>query len=372
MTAASTPQPQPATLAGMLRRRSDGQPRGRVTSEALLWACEQLAVTEEAGVPLYRALGMLAKMRSTDAIGRYLGQLQADISEGASLAEAMRAQPKVWPPAVIALVSAGEASGALEQAFTAAAQMVEGQQKLRSKLRTALAYPTVVLSVAVVLVATLLLVVVPNFEEIYDTLGGQLPAVTQSVIAASEVAPALVAGFGLLVAATVGLLVRSRTDRTLALQVERVRYRLPLLGRVQTLGVHARVAATLSSLLDAGVPLLEALDFAGDTAGSETHRRSLQAVKDQVSDGASLADALAADGLWPEQLVQLIAVGEETGRLTGTMRIYARRAQEEVEQATETLTSMVEPLMMVVIGAIVGVFLLALYLPLVDLGAQIQ
>lgn len=343
-----------------------------VKTADLLWFAEQLRTTEEAGVPIYRALGMLAKMKGGTSFGRRLEGLQRSIADGATLSGAMAEEKRAWNPTVVALIAAGESSGSFAASFRRAADLLEARVRLRRRLRSALTYPIVVLVVALVLITTLLFFVVPRFEAIYASLGGELPAITLAVISASEQAKyaAAGAGFVALVSALVGL--RARSDRTLRRRLHLAKMRLPLVGPLLAKGVQARVAATLSSMLSAGVPLVEAIDFAAATSGSVPHEDDLRRVKASITDGRTFAGALGENVLWPDALVQMVEVGEETGRVVTTMELYAKRSSDEVESSTASLTTLIEPLMMVAIGVIVGVFLLALYLPIIDLGSNIQ
>jgi len=345
---------------------------GRVKPKDVAWLADQLATTQSAGMPLYRSLGMLAKMRAGTPMGRRLADMQRRIGEGSTLADVLALEPRMWGPMVCALVGAGEASGSLDSAFRRVGDMLEGRIALRRRIVGALTYPIAVIVITVILVATLLIVVVPRFKDIYDSLGSELPGITQLVVNLSGNAPAVLAVLAGIVAALVVVLRASRSNDRLGMAVDRVKLRLPLVGRLIGKGVHARVAATLASLVSSGVTLLDALEFAADAAGSRPHRESLLAVKRRLADGATFSASLTEDGLWPDIMSQLVAVGEEAGSLPVMLERYAERTREEVDAAAANMTRLIEPLMMVVIGAVVGVFLLALYLPIFNLGSQLK
>lgn len=355
-----------------VRRREQTRRRGRVSAKDVAWTMDQLATTQSSGVPLYRALGMIAAMRDGSPLAERLHEIQRRIGEGSSLAAAMREDERTWGQLVVALVGAGEASGSLDKAFTRVAALLMSRLALRRKIVGAMTYPAVVVAVTVGLIATLLIVVVPMFEGIYDDLGGELPGLTQAVMKASAAAPLLFFLFLVMVGMFVFVLRRGRTEESLGLRVDAAKLRIPVLGKLYAKGVYSRTASTLASLLSSGVPMLEALDFAALAAGSHPHRLSLLRIRRALADGGTFSAGLREDGLWPDLLVQLVAVGEEAGSLPEMMERYAARALEEVDAAATALTKIIEPLLLVVIGAVVGVFLLALYLPMFNLGSQLK
>lgn len=346
--------------------------RGRIGLKDVAWFADQLATTQAAGLPLFRSLGMLAKMQADTPIGRRLSEIQRRIGDGDSLSQAMDAERRVWGPMVCSLVAAGEASGSLDVTFRRISTMLATRLGLRRKILGALTYPIAVMVITVVLVSALLLLVVPRFEDIYASLGSELPAITQVVVGLSGNAPAALGVVGLFVAAIVFTLRLSRRNAALGMTVDRVKLRLPLVGKLISKGVNARVASTISSLISSGVPLLDALEFAAEAASSRPHYVSLMEVKRRLADGSTFSAALAEESIWPEMMVQLVAVAEEAGSLPSMMERYAEQTVVEVDAAATGLTKLIEPLLMVVIGAIVGVFLLALYLPIFNLGSQLR
>lgn len=345
---------------------------GRVKTKDIAWFADQLATTQSAGMPLYRSLGMLAKMRAGTPMGRRLADMQRRIGEGSTLSDVLALEPRVWGPMVCALVGAGEASGSLDTAFRRVGDMLESRIALRRKIVGALTYPIAVIVITIVLVATLLIVVVPRFKDIYDSLGSELPSITQLVVNLSGNAPLTLAAIGVLAGALFGVLRYSKRNARLGMAVDRVKLRLPLVGKLIGKGVHARVASTLASLVSSGVTLLDALEFAAEAAGSGPHRASLLEIKRRLADGSTFSASLLEDDLWPGLMGQLVAVGEEAGSLPTMLERYSERTREEVDAAATNMTRLIEPLMMVVIGAVVGVFLLALYLPIFNLGSQLN
>jgi type IV pilus assembly protein PilC len=347
----------------------------KVTLNDVAWLTKNLAKTQAAGMPLFRALGMLADMRKKDLLGDRIRSIQAQMSEdGASLTEAMRTYEKDFGSLVCALVEAGEAGGGLENSLRRAAELTEARVRLRRKIRAALVYPIAVVVITVSLIVSLLVFLVPRFEDIYASVGSELPALTQLLVTLSGYAPY---GAAVLVALTAAYFVidrRSRNDEALRRKLDEFRLNIPVIGSLLRKGVNARIASTLSSLLAAGVPLLQALEFSRSAAGNLVFSDSMTRIRENVSDGLALSEALDQEpiGLYPPLFVQYSAVGEEAGTVPELMDSYAREAEEEVEVTAEALTRLIEPVLMVVIGGVVGFFLIGLYMPMINIGDQIR
>lgn len=351
------------------RRRFKGFTRTKLRVREIAWLLAQLATTQVSGITPYRSLGMIAQMRD-DIVGKRASRLQEALAEGATLSSALRTQIPEAGPLAGALISAGEASGGLEAALRRAADLLEARLRLRRKIRSALTYPMMVVVVTASLITVLLVVVVPRFEQIYTSTGGELPALTQTVIALSKQVPLFTLATVALVVALAALFRRSKTDAALARRVDMAKMRVPLLGKLVRKGALARVATTVSSLVGSGVPITESLGLASQTAGSAPFAAALQNARERVGEGRPLSKALAESPLFPALMLQLIEVGEETGSMVEVLEKYARTSAEELEEASEALTRLVEPLLMVVIGGVVAVFVLALYLPIINLGQQ--
>jgi type IV pilus assembly protein PilC len=345
--------------------------RRKLRGSEVLWVLERLSTTESAGMPLYRALGALARMQSGSLVGRRLTELQELMSEGRTLADAMGTRAEEWGPLTVALISAGEASGGLEEALRRAVAQMDARMRLRRKVRSALFYPAAVLGITVLLIGVLLLFVVPRFEKIYAELGSNLPGITKVVLALANQAPlALVLTLTAALASLIGIR-KLRSTAAGRLRFDQIKLRVPYIGSLLDKAATARVASTLSGLLSAGVPLLDCLTFAAQAVGLRTHEIALEQARQRVSDGVTLSVALEETGRFPELMIQLITVGQETGALPTMMSKYSEAASEELSAAAENLTSLIEPFMMVVIGGVVGLFLIALYLPVIELGGAI-
>lgn len=353
-------------------RRSWQLRRSRLSQKDVIWVLEKLGTSLGAGIPLFRSLAMLQRMRDLDVVGERLAEIQQDVSDGRTLTQAMNRHQAEWGRTVIALVEAGEASGKLKENLARAAEMVVQRNRLRRRVTGALIYPSAVVLITVALVTLLLLVVVPRFKQIYDQLGSQLPVFTRFVIALSKGAPWFVLFAAAATAALVATVRRSRRDEQVAGRLDMVKTRIPLIGQLIEKSSVARVAQTFAGMLSSGVNVLTALDHARNVAGLRRHAKALEAARDAVSDGSSVAGALAQSGAFPDMLVQYVAVGEQSGKLAEMMERYAAGANEEVEETASNIIRLIEPLMMVMIGIVVGLFVLALYLPILTIGNQIQ
>jgi type IV pilus assembly protein PilC len=346
--------------------------RDRVKLADVSWMCDKLATMQGAGLPLFQSVATLARMKAGTPLGRRLDAIYDDIGEGSSFAQAMRKFESDFEPLTCALVETGEASGNLTLALERAAKLIDTRLRLRRKVRAAMTYPAVVLTVTSLLIAGLLVFIVPKFEAIYAEAGGDLPAMTQALVSLSKVLPFVIAGIIVAVLVVVLLLRSSATGTSAQRQLDAFKLRLPIVGPLMAKAADARVAATLANLLGAGVPLLDALTLTARTANNERLSTALLAARTSIDDGSGFADALADTGAFPEILVQLASVGEDSGTLPRLMERYAVVAEEEVMTSAETITSVIEPLLMVLVGLIVGVFLIGLYLPLISIGDQIR
>jgi type IV pilus assembly protein PilC len=343
----------------------------KLKNKDVLWILERLATTESAGMPIYRALGALAKMQRDTIIGVRLREIQDLMSEGKTLATAMATRENEWGELTVALISAGEASGGLDISIKKAAIELESKERLKKKVKGALFYPAAVLAITVLLVSALLLFVVPKFESIYGDMGSGLPGITKVVLTLSDRAGIFFLVMGLIIGGVVVATKNWRKKESGALKFDQIKIKLPLVGKLFEKSSVARLASTLAALLGAGVPLLECLKYASLSVGLKTHEVALNVAKERVTDGIPLAVALHETGVFPELMVQLITVGSETGALPEMMAKYSESALEELNESAESLTTLIEPLMMVVIGGIVGIFLVALYLPVLDISSKI-
>lgn len=370
-------RPGAAARRAALRRKVERQPpvgrwrRGdrAISTRALVAFARQLAAMLDAGVPLAEALAVLAGEGGEPGVARLAALLRGDVRGGSSFSAALARRGRVFGDLGVGLVAAGEASGTLSNSLCRWAQHAEASLVLRRKVASALAYPLVVVAIAMGTTAALLLLVVPVFAELFASFGQPLPLATQLVFGFSAVMREKVAWFAL-VSIAAGVLgwwlwnlaaLRRRRDGLLL--------RVPGLGNLLRRAAIARSARTLGTLLAAGVSVLEALELSARTSPNRVVEDALLQARAGVQQGRGLADLLLESGVFPAATCQMVAVGERSGALGSMLGTVASSYEGEVDAVVNTLTSVAEPLVIVVLGVVVGGLLLAIYLPIFQLGA---
>ncbi len=353
-----------------LRRRRPGRGRPGPAREALF--ARQLAVMLRAGVPLTGALQLLATSFPEPRLRAAAEGIRRRVATGTALADALAAYPRLFDTLTRGLVAVGEQCGRLDALLERLALARERLAAVRARFLRALLYPAVVLAVALAVVVLLLVAVIPTFEGLFSDLGAELPALTRAVLDLSSTVRTH--GPGLLL---VGLLLGGagalalRLHPPLAAGLHDAALCPPLLGPLLHRANGARFARTLATLVRAGVPLLDALATTRDTLGPPAYRRAVDAVRRDIADGRTLHQALAATGLFAPLAVQMVRVGEETGGLDALLERVAEIQEGELEAAVDTLTTLLEPLLMVVLGGLLGGLILAMYLPVFRMGEAI-
>jgi type IV pilus assembly protein PilC len=345
---------------------------GRVKLKDITVMARQMATMIAAGLSLLRTLDILAEQTENKKLSGVLVQVRADLEAGSSLSDAMARHGEVFPPLMVNLVRAGETGGFLEQALDSAAATYEKDVKLRATIKSAMAYPVVVLGMAVLAVIAMLLFIVPTFQKMFANLGGTLPLPTLLLVWLSQAMVWLVP-LGA-VAGVAGAIWWKRNGRTEAVRsrVDPVKLKIPVFGMLMRKLAIARFSQNLASMIGAGVPILRALAIVGDTSGNWVIERAVKNVQDSVRAGRSIAAPLAAEPVFPRMVVQMIAVGEDSGALETMLKKIADFYDSEVEAMTEALTSLIEPLLIAVIGIVVGGMIVALYLPIFNIYSLIK
>ncbi|HEX4392390.1 MAG TPA: type II secretion system F family protein [Mycobacterium sp.] len=332
----------------------------------------QMATMIGAGLSLLRTLTILSEQTASKPLTAVLIAISHDVESGSSLSDAMYKHPVEFPPIMINLVRAGETGGFLEDSLETIATNFEKEVKLRGSIKSALTYPVIVLIMAVVAVAAMLIFIVPTFKQMFDSLGGTLPIPTQILVWLSSVmvwlAPVLVV---LGIAFSLWWRVNKNTERVLK-TVDPLKLRLPVFGSLMKKIAVARFCRNFASMIGAGVPILQALNIVGETSGNWVIQRALKSVSDSVRQGRSISEPLAKEPVFPPMVVQMIAVGEDSGSLQQMLNKIADFYDAEVEAATEQLTAMIEPLMVAVLGVVVGGMIVALYLPIFQITTVVQ
>jgi type IV pilus assembly protein PilC len=346
----------------------------RVATKDLAVFAKQFAGLIHAGLPLMRALAIISDQTENKLLASALVAVQVDIESGRSFSAAMAAQPKVFPPLMVSLVSVGETGGFLSESLDAIARAYRADVDLQQKIKSAMTYPIIVLIIAVIGVIAMITFVVPVFESMFASMGGELPLPTQILVVLSRnmvwILPVLVV---LTVAVVVWHQRVKNTDRFRGV-VDPFLLKMPVFGTLITKIAVARFARNLSMMLKAGVPLMQALDLVGRASNNKAVEDALQSVRESVRLGKSFSAPLAKAAVFPPLVAQMVSVGEESGSLPDMLESIADFYETEVNAASEQLTSMIEPIMMTVLGLLIGGMVVALYMPMFtmyeQLGAQ--
>ena len=332
----------------------------------------QMATMTSAGLSLLRTLNILADQTENKKLAKVLGEIRNAVETGVSLSDAMGKHSTVFPPIMINLVRAGETGGFLEGALNSVAENFESEVKLRDTIKSALAYPVIVLIMAVVAVIGMLIFIVPVFEKMFKGLGGELPLPTQMLVVLSKVliwlGPVLVVGG---VAFTIWWRKNKNTERVRKI-VDPIKLKLPVFGPLMTKIAVSRFTRNFSTMIGAGVPILQSLAIVGETSGNWVIESSLRKVQDSVRQGKSIAAPLAQEPIFPAMVIQMIAVGEDAGALQQMLSKIADFYDQEVQSTTEQLTALIEPLMIAFIGVVIGGMIVALYLPMFSIFEYVK
>jgi type IV pilus assembly protein PilC len=346
--------------------------RRRVKPSDLAMASRQLATMLAAGLSLLRALTTLAEQTPSDVLRDTFRVVRTDIESGESLSTALAKHPRVFSTFYVSMVTIGETAGILDRVLAQVATSVERTVEVRRKVRAAMTYPVVVFAMVVAVIFAMLFFVVPVFADIYDDLDGTLPLPTRILVGASDALTSYFAYF-LVGAVTLYWLLRRyvRTDPGRR-AFDRLKLRTPVFGPILAKAAITRLASTLSVLIHAGVPILDALDIAKATVGNATFSDALTDAQTGVRNGESLAEPLRRHAVIPPMVAQMIAVGEETGAVDELLRRVAEFYELEVQTSVDSLASVIEPIMIAVMGVVIGTIVLALYLPMFDVIKLVQ
>jgi type IV pilus assembly protein PilC len=325
----------------------------------------QFATMINSGLSLLRTLNILSEQTENPLLATTIGLLRDDVERGSSLSAAMSKHPKVFSPLFVSMVKAGETGGQLDTVLMRVADNFEADYKLRQKVKSAMTYPVVVAGIAGLLVTVMLLFVVPTFAGMFEGLGGTLPLPTAILLAISTRAKFLVPLFIVLsIIGTIGYKKGRKASSEFRLKTDKAKLKIPIFGNLFQKVAVSRFTRTLSLLLRAGVPVLQALDIVSEATGNEVLARASADVKESVRSGETVATPLSKHKVFPPMVVQMISVGEDTGALDDMLDRISDFYDQEVESTTEQLTSLIEPIMIGVLGGIVGAMVIALYMPM--------
>jgi type IV pilus assembly protein PilC len=345
-------------------------PRG-VSAKRLAIFTRQFSVMLDAGLPLVQCLEILGMQEENKTFAEIIEKVRTDVESGASLAEAMRKHPKAFDDLYVNMIAAGEAGGILDVILQRLSTFIEKVVKLRSQVRSAMIYPVAVVVIASMVVYVILWKVIPVFQQLFAGLGGQMPWITQVVIGASNflgrytlyMIPVLIA---------LGIAI-SRYHKTYRGRrvIDGLLLRIPVLGMLLRKVAVARFCQTLSTLTSSGVPILDGLEITAKTSGNAIIEDAIMAVRKSVEEGRTLSEPLGETKVFPPMVVQMINVGEQTGALDQMLSKIAQFYEEEVDTAVAGLMKLIEPIMITVLGAIIGTIVAAMYLPLYSALSQI-
>jgi type IV pilus assembly protein PilC len=358
------------TNAGMSKEISFGKPKVKLKDLAVF--SRQFATMINSGLSLLRALNILTEQTENKTLAKILAEVRNDIEVGNSLSGAMAKHVDVFPPLMVNMCKAGEVGGFLDSVLLQIASNYEAEVKLRSKIKSAMTYPVMVLIMAVLAVIGMLLFIVPVFDEMFKSMGASLPPPTAFLVFLSGQMKIVVP---LLVVGTVTFTIvwkRIKHDDRVRGVVDPLKLKVPVFGPLFQKVALARFSRNLGTMLRSGVPILQSLDIVADTTGNIVLERATRDVQDSVRTGESLTGPLAQHAVFPAMVVQMMAVGEDTGALDTMLAKIAEFYDQEVEATTESLTALLEPLMIAFLGGIVGGMIVALYMPIFKIFELIE
>ena len=345
----------------------------KITTKDIAIFSRQLATMMSAGVPMVQAFDIVGRGHNNPSMAEMILAIKADVEGGTSLTASLRKHPLYFDDLFCNLVEAGEQAGVLETLLDKIATYKEKTESLKAKIKKALFYPTAVIVVAILITSIIMIFVIPQFKDLFSSFGADLPAFTRMVITLSD----FVAGWWwAILGAVVGAVVfasnvwkRSPKFRE---TMDRLLLKVPVIGSIMHKAALARFCRTTATMFAAGVPLVEALQSVAGATGSAVYGKAVLVMRDDVATGQSLQLAMRQQGLFPHMVIQMVTIGEESGALDDMLAKVADFYEEEVDNAVDALSSLLEPLIMVILGTVIGGLVVALYLPIFQLGSVVS
>ncbi|MEN3372719.1 type II secretion system F family protein [Dechloromonas sp. ZS-1] len=347
--------------------------RGRkVTDKDIALFTRQLATMMKSGVPLLQAFDIVGRGHANPAVGKLLLDIKGDIESGSSLSQAFRKYPLYFDALYCNLIAAGEQAGILDSLLDRLATYKEKILAIKSKIKSAMFYPISVLVVAFIITAVIMIFVIPAFKDVFKSFGADLPAPTLLVIAISDVFVA----YWWLIFGTIGggiyaFMESWKRSEQIQMAMDRLLLRTPIFGEIIRKSVIARWTRTLATMFAAGVPLVESLESVGGAAGNYVYKIATRQIQSEVATGTNLTTAMQNVDLFPNMVTQMVAIGEESGALDSMLSKVADFFEQEVDDAVDALSSLMEPLIMVVLGTLIGGMVVAMYLPIFKMGSVV-
>jgi len=353
-------------------KRMSGRSGGKVTDKDITLFTRQLATMMKAGVPLLQAFDIVGKGHSNPAVAKLLFDIKTEVETGSSLAQAFRKYPLYFDTLFCNLVAAGEQAGILDSLLDRLAGYKEKILAIKSKIKGALFYPVSIIVVAFVITAVIMIFVIPVFADLFKSFGADLPAPTLIVMQISKI----FVGYWYIIFGTLGgaiwfFFYTWKRSESMQFFMDRVFLKLPIFGDLIRKATIARWTRTLSTMFAAGVPLVEALDSVAGAAGNRVYYNATKKIQNEVSTGSSLTVAMQNSNVFPSMVLQMTAIGEESGSLDAMLSKVADFFEAEVDDAVEALSSLMEPIIMVVLGGLIGGLVIAMYLPIFKMGQAI-
>ena len=345
--------------------------KGKVKDKDVVVFCRIFSTMINAGLPLIQCLDLLAQQEQNKAFKNIIKKVKEDVEGGASLTEALKKHPAVFDDLFANLVAAGEAAGILDIILQRLSNYMEKAMKLKSKVKGAMTYPAAVLVISTGVVTLLLLKVIPVFKKMFEGMGGELPGPTQFLVNASEFAQSywwIMAGIIVAIVIAFGKFYKTEKGRWM---IDSLILKSPIFGPLLKKVAVAKFSRTLSTMMSSGVPILEGLNIVSKTSGNVVVEAALVKTRQSISEGRTIAEPLSETGIFPAMVVQMIAVGEATGALDSMLSKIADFYDDEVDAAVEAMTALLEPVMMVFLGGIVGGMIIAMYLPIFKMASVV-
>lgn len=355
-----------------IKKQSALKKSGKVTDKDVTLFTRQLATMMKAGVPLLQSFDIVGKGHSNAAVARLLGDIKSDVETGSSLSQSFRKYPLYFDALFCNLIGAGEQAGILDTLLDRLATYKEKIQAIKSKIKSALFYPVSIIVVAFIITAVIMIFVIPAFKELFSSFGADLPAPTLIVMAMSDF---FVSYWWAMFSAIGGGLwfffYTWKRSEKMQSTMDRLLLKLPVFGHLIRIATIARFARTLSTMFAAGVPLVEALDSVAGASGNRVYYDATKKVQSEISTGTSLTVAMQNTDVFPNMVLQMVAIGEESGALDSMLAKVADYYEGEVDDAVDALASLMEPAIMVVLGVLIGGLVIAMYLPIFKMGSVV-
>ena len=355
-----------------LRKKSKPLIPKRIKPKDISIATRQLATMLSAGIPIASSYAAIAKGSDHEKIQEVFKEIQTEVEAGTNLSLALNRYPRLFDDLYTNLVAVGERSGNLDNLMEKIASYMENHEEIKAKIKGAMFYPAAVIAVAFIVTTLLLLFVIPQFEDLFSSFGASLPALTAALIAISRgFRDHFLSIFGAIIGSIVFIVFTYRRSDKMQRSVDRLSLRMPIFGEILRKAAVSRYARTLATMFGSGVPLVESLNSVAGATGNSLYSDACSNIRESVSTGRSLSASMADTGLFPAMVIQMTTTGEETGAIEDMLNKVADFYEREVREAVDNMSKLIEPLLMVVLGGIVGTLVIGMYLPIFKMASVV-